>query len=76
MKKGTIFLFLGTVLLLGIIMVSQNENNFMKPSDSKPAYIDAEYYSDHLYCMDLDGKNEKRLWKGGCTDERSSLYSG
>lgn len=39
-------------------------------------YIDSEYYSDHLYCMDLDGKNEKRLWKGGCTDDRSSLYSG
>lgn len=28
-------------------------------------YIDSEYYSDHLFCMDLDGKNEKGLWKGG-----------
>lgn len=25
----------------------------------------SDYYSDHLYCMDLDGKNEKEIWEGG-----------
>ena len=27
-------------------------------------YIDGGYYYDHLYCMDLDGKNVKRIWEG------------
>lgn len=36
----------------------------------KEDMIDRSHYSDHLYCMDLDGKNEKRLWKGGYSDTR------
>ena len=27
--------------------------------------ITAEYYADNLYCMDFDGKKEKKLWDGG-----------
>ena len=23
------------------------------------------YYADNLYCMDIDGKKEKKLWEGG-----------
>lgn len=28
----------------------------------------SDYYSDHIYCMDFDGKNEERLWKGGYSE--------
>ncbi len=27
--------------------------------------ITTEYYADNLYCMDVDGKREKKLWNGG-----------
>lgn len=27
--------------------------------------VSQDMYSDHLYCIDLDGENEKRIWKGG-----------
>lgn len=28
----------------------------------------SDYYSDHIYCMDFDGKNEERIWKGGYSE--------
>lgn len=37
MKKEVTILFIGFVFIFLTICVSQNENNYMKPSDSKPA---------------------------------------
>ena len=36
--------------------------------DDDEGDISTDSYSNHLYCMDLDGKNVKRIWKGSWKD--------
>ncbi len=33
--------------------------------DYMEGYTSGAFYTHHLYCMDEDGRNEKRLWEGG-----------
>lgn len=32
--------------------------------DDDEGWVSPDFYSNHIYCMDLDGKNVKQIWKG------------
>lgn len=42
-----------------------NSELFRKAKWAEEDLINPDCYSDHLYCTDLDGRNENRIWKGG-----------
>ena len=33
--------------------------------DDDEGWVNCNSYSDHLYCMDIDGKNVEKIWNGG-----------
>ncbi len=41
-----------------------NDRKWAEYNDDDEGYMSPDCYTHDLYCMDLDGKNAKRIWKG------------